>query len=92
LQKGSQADSGDSELVLFTDSARVYLVDLNNGRDPVLILRLNVSVCLFISDIREMSDGLNHLQSILSTLPHAVIVVMRYLFAFLNQYVHSVQF
>jgi len=35
-----------------------------------------------------MSDGLNQLQSILSALPRAVIVVMRYLFAFLNQYVH----
>jgi len=42
---------------------------------------------LFDADMREMSDGLNHLQSILSTLPHAAIVVMRYLFAFLNQYV-----
>ena len=43
---------------------------------------------LCIADIRETGDGLNHLQTILSTLPHAVIVVMRYLFAFLNQYVH----
>jgi len=58
----------------------------------MLFIELGCIMLLFHADMREMSDGLNHLQSILSTLPHAVIVLMRYLFAFLNQYVHFFSF
>jgi len=48
---------------------------------------ISMRTLLYVVDIQETSDGLNHLHSILSTLPQAVIGVMRYLFAFLNQYV-----
>jgi len=46
-----------------------------------------ILMSLSVADVQETGEGLQQLQSILSVLPRAVIVVMRYLFAFLNQYV-----
>lgn len=40
---------------------------------------------LCVSELESGGERARHIQQIVATLPHTVIIVMRYLFAFLNQ-------
>lgn len=43
-------------------------------------------VCrLLVSELESSAERAHHIQQIIVTLPRTIIIVMRYLFAFLNQ-------
>lgn len=48
------------------------------------MLHLSISG-LCVSELESGADRAHHIQQIVVTLPRTIIIVMRYLFAFLNQ-------
>lgn len=50
---------------------------------------VKMSLFLFVSELDSGAERAHHLQQIIVTLQRPVIIVMRYLFAFLNQWVPS---
>lgn len=50
---------------------------------------VTLSLFLFVSELDPGAERAHHLQQIIVTLQRPVIIVMRYLFAFLNQWVPS---
>lgn len=51
----------------------------------VLVNLSSQPAALCVSELESGAERAHHIQQIVATLPHTVIIVMRYLFAFLNQ-------
>lgn len=48
--------------------------------------------CVFVSELESSAERVHHVQQIIVTLPRTIIIVMRYLFAFLNQWVGALHY
>lgn len=48
-------------------------------------LVVNLSIPFFVSELETGAERAHHIQQITVTLSRTIIIVMRYLFAFLNQ-------